>query len=153
MLFFKSSKRQLNIYIFIAIQDQAIMHIFEMIWYPPLASLTKILQANVIQKKEARHSHVQNGWWHILCSHFFSLKRYFDDAIHSLKSSYLWLVPLSCSTIKICPFRIMPPTLAKAERPSGKFPGYFTSLCANSKCEMAVMRTSCYYLKDYLTYF
>ena len=70
-------------------------------------------------KMSVRRSHVQNGWWHI----FFPSKRYFDDAECTL-SVLIW------STIKICPFRIMPPTLAKAKRPPGKFPGSISRLFA-----------------------
>ena len=59
------------------------MHIFEMISYPPLASLTKILQASVIQKKKKKPDiptcKMGGGIFSVLI--FFSLKRYFDDAI------------------------------------------------------------------------
>ena len=140
MLFFKSSKRQLNIYIFIAIQDQAIMHIFEMIWYPPLASLTKILQANVIQKKEARHSHVQNGWWHILCSHFFFVKTLLWWCYTILTQKFLSLTsPSLLQHHKNLPISHNAPHFSKSKKASWQIPRlYFTSLCANSKCEMAV---------------
>ena len=127
-------KRQLKNYIFYhnsRSSRRRVMHTF-LKWYPSLVSLTKKFAShwNIQRKKEeeeVRHSHVQNGWWHI----FFPSKRYFDDAVYTV-SSYL-------EHHKNLPISHNAPHFSKSKKASWQIPRlYFTSLCANSKCEMAV---------------